>query len=1055
MKVFSNLLINFLIHQARYKQPGLFLLTSTNELTMHKFLLTVLTFYGTITLQAQSKVSSATFGMMEARWLGPGTMSGRISAIEGVNEDGKTIYIGTAGGGVWKTTNAGASFKPIFDRYCQSIGAIAVDQKNSKIVFVGTGESNMRNSVSIGDGLYKSTDAGDNWAKIGLDSTEHISKIVIDPVNPNVVYVAAPGPLWSSSPHRGLYKSVDGGKTWDKTLYINEKAGCADVSVDPSNPQIVYATTWEFRRTPYSFNSGGPGSGIYKSLDGGKTWKELSKGLPPKPFGRVALALAPSAPNNLLAIVESAETGLYISADGGDSWKQQSATMNVVSRPFYFSTLVVDPKDPKRVYRPAFIFSYSSDGGYSFADASGDGGWVHSDHHALWINPNNTAQMYLGTDGGVYISNDRGATWIFLQNLPVGQFYHVALDNASPYNMYGGLQDNGSWTSPSAVPGGVSNGDWKAIYGGDGFWTVPDPVDARIAYAEYQGGNMARIDLNTNKSVTIKPQQGAGDEKLRWNWNTPIHAGAKNGGNLYCGAQYLFKSIDKGNNWARISPDLSTNDKKKQEQDKSGGLSTDNTAAENHCTIFSIAESPLDDQMIWVGTDDGNLQYTTDGGKTWTNVSKNYAAAGIPAQTWVSSIEPSHFNKEAVYATFDNHMYGDHKTYVAHSADRGKTWTKFASPDFTGFAHKIKEDLKNKELLFLGTEMGFFASVDGGGNWFRMKNKIPEYALVRDIQIHPLTNDLVLATHGRGIIVVDDLTPMRELTADIIDKDVHLFANKPIPVNMGRFGEGGFPSTGGWNGGNPPSFPPIQYYLKERMNSGDVKVEIFDGDGKLVQSVPGTKRKGINKVSWNLRMIPPKVASGGVKMDNASFIAPMVLPGIYSLKLKVGDKEYTEKMTMVHDESNKNFSIEDRKVQYKTAIELYNLHMDLYTLVEEINAKQNKLTQNSTKVKEAKTKKLLTDYHTALEKLRGTLLASKQKSIFADEVQLRERITEVYGAVTMQESRPSNLQIQRVSILQKEFEDAKKSYSEVKKKFEGPVQKGLAKLPVDNATKAF
>ena len=325
---------------------------------MKKIFCTATALFTLFNIQAQTKVSSATFGTMEARWLGPGTMSGRITAIDGVNEDAKTIYVGTAGGGVWKTTNAGASFKPMFDRYCQSIGAIAIDQKLQKTIFVGTGESNMRNSVSIGDGLYKSTDAGDNWMKIGLDSTEHISKIVIDPSNSNTIYVAAPGPLWSNSPHRGLYKSTDGGKTWDKILYINEKAGCADVSVDPSNPQIVYATTWEFRRTPYSFNSGGEGSGIHKSLDGGKTWKELNKGLPVKPFGRVALALAPSAPANLLAIVESAETGLYISADGGENWKQQSATMNVVSRPFYFSTLVVDPKDPKRVYRPAFIFLF-------------------------------------------------------------------------------------------------------------------------------------------------------------------------------------------------------------------------------------------------------------------------------------------------------------------------------------------------------------------------------------------------------------------------------------------------------------------------------------------------------------------------------------------------------------------------------------------------------------------------------------------------------------------------------------------------------------------------
>jgi photosystem II stability/assembly factor-like uncharacterized protein len=359
-------------------------------------------------LFAQTKISSSTFGKMEARHLGPGTMSGRISAIDGVAGDGKTIYVGTAGGGIWKSTNAGASFKSVFDKYCQSIGAIAVDQKNPNIIYAGTGESNMRNSVSIGDGMYKSTDGGENWVKIGLDSTEQIAKIVIDPKNSNNIYVAAPGPLWSDGQHRGLYKSTDAGKTWSKILYINEKSGCADVAVDPSNPDIVYASTWEFRRLPYSFNSGGNGSGMYKSADGGKTWKELSNGLPKKPFGRIAFTLAPSAPNNLLAIVESNETGLFISSDGGETWKQQSATSNIVARPFYFSTIAVDPKDAKRVYRPAYVFSYSNDGGYSFADANNEGGWLHSDMHALWINPNNTNQLYVGTDGGVYYSLEEG-----------------------------------------------------------------------------------------------------------------------------------------------------------------------------------------------------------------------------------------------------------------------------------------------------------------------------------------------------------------------------------------------------------------------------------------------------------------------------------------------------------------------------------------------------------------------------------------------------------------------------------------------------------------------
>jgi photosystem II stability/assembly factor-like uncharacterized protein len=992
-----------------------------------------------------AQVSSATFGTMEARQLGPGTMSGRITAIDGSASDGKTIYVGTAGGGIWKSTNAGASFKPIFDKYCQSIGAVAINQSNPNIIFAGTGESNMRNSVSIGNGLYRSTDAGDNWTKVGLDSTEHIAKIVIDPKNSDNIYVAAPGPLWSDSKHRGLYKSTDGGKTWDKILYINEKAGCADVAVDPQNPNIVFASTWEFRRLPYAFNSGGTGSGLYKSNDGGKIWKELTNGLPTKPFGRIAFALAPSSPQNMLAIVESESTGLYISSDGGESWKKQSATSNVEARPFYFSVIQVDPKDPKRVYRPAYVFSYSTDGGYSFADATNEGGWLHSDMHALWINPNNTNQIYLGTDGGVYFSLDKGVTWMFIQNLPVGQFYHVAIDNETPYNVMGGLQDNGSWIAPSSAPGGISNSNWKSLYGGDGFWVQPDPNDPNIVYAEAQGATVARIDKQTTKSVNIKPQQSTGEDKLRWNWNSPIVTGAANKKNLYIASQYLYRSTDHGRNWTRISPDLTTNDPKKQKQENSGGLSADNTSAENHCTIFTLAESPLDENIIWAGTDDGNLQFTVNGGKNWTNVSKNYVAAGIPAQTWVSSVEPSRFDKNTVYVTFDNHMYGDHKTYVARSTDMGKTWSIFSSKDFTGFAHKIKEDLVNKDLLFLGTEMGLFGTVDGGANWFRMKNNIPEYALVRDIQIDQKTNDLILATHGRGIMIVDDISPIRNLTKDIIDKDVYVFNNKPVNLTNGMFGGGGFPGTGGWVANNRPSIPPVQYYLKDRVSSGEVTVEIYDANNKLVQSIPGSKRKGINKVYWNLRMIPPKVATGGTKMDNSGFFAPMVLPGDYTMKLKVGDKEYTSLLKLVHDASRKDFTLEDRKLQYKTAMDIYALHEHLAKVVDDINGKQKMLKRGIDSTNDKKVKALLQEYNDKLESLRSELLATKQKSIFADEERLRERISEIYSAVTMQEAAPSNLQIKRVNALQQEVNKAQQTNDNLTKTYFAKAKEALDK----------
>lgn len=985
---------------------------------------------------AQVSITSAQFGIMEARALGPGTMSGRITSIEGVEKDqGKTIYIGTAGGGVWKSTNAGTSFKSIFDKYCQSIGAIGIDPKTPTTLYVGTGESNMRNSVSIGNGMYKSTDGGDNWKKIGLDSTEHISRIIVHPTNPDIIYVSVPGPLWSDSEHRGLYKSEDGGATWKKILYKNAKTGCAEILMDPNQPNTLFASMWQFRRQPFSFNSGGEGSGLFKSIDGGKTWREITKGLPAKPFGRIAMNLAPSNPKKMVAIVESKTTGLYISEDGGESWKSQSATMNVTARPFYFSTIEIDPKDDKRVYRPAFEFAYSDDGGYSFSGASGDGGWVHSDMHALWINPSNTNVMYLGTDGGIYTSIDKGVTWTFNHSLPVGQFYHVAFDHKDPYNVYGGLQDNGSWMSPSSAPGGVGNANWSRVGGGDGFWTVPD-IDGKTVYAEYQGGNMQRTDLTTMKGENIQPQKTKNEEKLRWNWNTPIVTGAKNPKNLYVGAQYLFKSTDQGRNWTRISGDLTTNDKKKQEQEESGGLSADNTSAENHCTIFTMSESSLDENLIWVGTDDGNLQYTENGGKNWTNVSMNVAKSGIAKQAWVSSIQASQFDKATVYATFENHMYGDHATYLGVSHDMGKTWKRLINKEFTGFAHKIKEDPINKNLLFLGTEMGLFCSLDAGENWFRMKNNIPEYALVRDIQIHPKTHDLIVGTHGRGIYILDDIRAIRNLTKEVAEKEVHFFQTPDITLNNGRFGWGGPEVSGGWGTGNAPSIPSIDYYLKDRISSGKATLEIYDDKGQLVQSMPATIRKGINKVYWNLRSTPPKVAAGSTKMEGAGFTAPMVLPGTYTLKLKIKDKEYTSTVNCVHDAANKDLSLADRKLVYEKAMQLQNLFNQVNKSIDSISSIQSKLKSDSVAFNKSKVNQA---YYTDLEKVRSELMATKQTSIFADEEKLREKISKLYGNFCSMEAKPNSTQLQAIEDLQEEVKKQDVNLNKTLKKNQGSV----------------
>ena len=555
---------------------------------------------------------------------------------------------------------------------------------------------------------------------------------------------------------------------------------------------------------------------------------------------------------------------------------------------------------------------------------------------------------------------------------------------------------------------------------------------------------MNRVDQRTIKSVGIRPLQTDNEEKLRWNWNTAIVTGKANPKNLYTGAQYVYRSQDQGRNWTRISPDLTTNDKKKQEQENSGGLSADNTSAENHTTIFTIAESPLDANMVWVGTDDGNLQLTRDAGKTWTNTSMNIATTGIPAQTWVSSIEPSHFIKDVVYATFDNHMYGDHKTYAAKSEDGGKTWKALSSKEFSGFAHKIIEDPVNKNLLFLGTEMGLFASLNGGQDWFRMKNNIPWYALVRDLKIHPTTNDLIIATHGRGILIVDDISSMRELSKEITEKNVYLFETGDITLSTGDFGSGGFPSTGGWVSGNAPSLKPFQYFLKEKINTGTVKLEVYDKAGKLVQTIPGSNRKGINRVTWSQRMMPPKTATGATKPDNGAAVAPQVLPGEYTLKLIAGKEVYSQKFRMVHDPKS-SFTLAERNAQFASAMELYNLHLKLASIVAGISDKQKAYKENIAKLKNKKSLKLGNDYLTALETLRADLLPTKQTSIFADESRLREDITQVYLAICFNEAGPSNLQLESIKTLTKRVNDAEKKASEINTQFEEKVKAALTK----------
>lgn len=987
--------------------------------------------------QPAVKVDSETISGLGARNIGSAAMSGRISAVDAVQEGQRlTVYVGSASGGVWKSTNGGTTYKPVFDKQpVQSIGAVAIDPKNPKVVWVGTGESWTRNSVSIGDGVYKSTDGGETWANVGLKDSERIAKIAIDPNDTNTVYVCAPGKLWSDSDERGLYKTTDGGKSWTTILKgANASTGCSMISLDKRNPKTIYAGTWDFRRKGWTFRSGGDGpnapsgSALMKSTDGGATWTDLGdkgSGLPTKPWGRVAVTVAPSNSNVVYALIEAEppKNGLYRSDDGGRTWQLRDRSQAIIWRPFYFANLIVDPKNENKVYKPDLSLIMSNDGGKSFSNISGG---AHGDFHDVWINPGNTDHVITGDDGGVWYSYDGGNRWWKADNLPVSQFYHVSVDMDRPYNVYGGLQDNSSWVGTSAYPGGITNAQWENMFGGDGFWMFVDPSDPTYIYAESQGGEIGRVNRKTHETRPIKPLPQYKEGKLRYNWNTPIFVSQN--GTVYIGSQFLFRTKDHGQTWERISPDLTTNDSQKQLQEQSGGVTVDNSSAEMHTTIYAIAESPKNANVIWAGTDDGNLQLTRDGGKTWTNVVGNIA--GLPKNAWMSSIDAGHFDEGTAYATFDLHTVGDMRPYAYRTDDYGKTWTPVVAADgpVRGYAHVIKEDLVNKDLLFLGTELGLWVSLDGGKQWAQYKGGDLPNVAVRDLAIHPRDNDLVIATHGRGIWIVDDITALRALTPETLAKEAAFMPSAPVVQRIQAFG-GWSSGDASFAGPNPPSDAVITYYQKKRHIFGDLNIEVFDADGKSVGTIPSSKRRGLSRVTWSMRMKAPQVPSGASALFAAA-TGPRLLPGDYSVKMTKDKNVYTTPLHVVID-PRATYTADDRKAQFALAMKVYDLMGEMKYAVDRINGVRLALDDRAAKLpaSDALAKPLRTA-SSQVDELRKKIVATKEGGMITGEERLRENLGDLYFGVTFYEGRPSQAQVERADALGRELGDVVKQFDD-------------------------
>jgi photosystem II stability/assembly factor-like uncharacterized protein len=1032
---------------------------------MRILITTFFLFFISFLLHAQN-ISVDQLKNLKPRNIGPAGMSGRITAIDVVNNDQDIWYVGAASGGVWKTTNAGASWTPVFDDQATlNIGSIAIQQSNPSVVWVGTGEGNPRNSVNLGDGIFKTMDGGRTWKRMGLEKTHNLHRIIVDPTNPNVVYVAAIGNPYAEHPERGVYKTTDGGETWNRILYTNDTSGCADLGMDPSNPNKLIANMWQHRRTPWSFKSGGSGSGLYITADGGKNWKKLGQadGLPAGNYGRIGIAFSHSMPSRVYAMVEATKNGLYKSDDGGFTWElANSEPQWVTNRPFYFQDLAVDTKNENRLYSIHDVIDVSEDGGKTFRTLLPYGG-IHPDHHAWWISPTDPNFILDGNDGGMGITRDRGHSWNFNENLPVGQFYHINVDNAIPYNVMGGLQDNGSWVGPAYTwtNGGIRNYYWNNIGGGDGFDAMPDPDDPSWVYSMSQGGSLQRYNYKTGERWFIKPPDLDTTKKLRFNWNAGIAQDPFDHNTIYFGSQFLHKSTDKGASWQIISPDLTTNDSVKIDQSENGGLTIDITGAENYCTILAIEPSAKDRNVIWVGTDDGNVQLTRDGGQTWTNFRGKIP--GMPVGAWVPQIRASRYNAGEAFIVTNDYRRGDFKSYIFRTTDFGKTWTNLlANKNIDGYALCVLQDPVEPNLIFVGSEHGLWISFDNGNSFQHWKNDDFPAVSTFDLAEQERENDLVIATFGRAVWVLDDIRPLRKIAVNngkIFTKRITAFET-PVAYQSSYNAAPGYEwSTYGlWDAENRRRGAAISYFItpmkdtsSQRMDS--LQVRIYNDKNEVIRNLRWKADTGLNRQWWGMEergFRQPGQARAGGRGGAGTFGAGgtepaglQVFPGTYKLVLIYG-KESDSTFVTIKDDPRLNKTDDVKIVQRK--------------MLERLRKSSDKLLTGTDRL--AESEETLSKIRTELVSLEGKDIDSLRKATTATQDSIRSIREFINGRTSTRQGLARPPQVTVLSTMQtaQQYIQAKsvapgKQEEQLLKNAEGMINEALKRINNFYATK--